>query len=340
MIMATIRNVSVLVILSVLFISCGDNRLDVDVSDIESDLEIMRFEQDLAAYLSDTSVNDLTPIRKQYGEFFDMFTHQVLGIPQENDTMIAMNLRFFLKDPEVAEVMADVDSAFSDVKDIKKEMDSFLKHYRYYYPDKEVPKVVTYVSAFNYAVITTHETIGIGLDMFLGKDYVFYPRMGLPKYLSNRFSREYAVVSVIRGWYESDYDVRDVKKELLSQMVYQGKLLYYLDAMAPDMADTLKTGYSAEQLTWCEENEASIWAFFIENKLLFNTSPSEYLKYINEGPTTSGFPKESPGKVGAWIGYRIVQQYMKKNPDITLVDLLNEKDANAILEKSGYKPQK
>lgn len=335
-----IRNLSQLVILTVLFISCGDNRLKVDVSDMESDVKIMRFEQELAAYLADTTVHDLAPMRQQYGEFFDMFTHQVLGIPQDNDTMIAMNLRFFLQDPEVAEVMADVDSAYRDVSDIKKEIDSFLRHYQYYYPDKEIPQVVTYVSAFNYAVITTHETIGIGLDMFLGKDYVFYPRMGLPKYLSNRFSREYAVASVIRGWYESDYDVRDVKKELLSQMVYQGKLLYYLDAMAPDMADTLKTGYTAEQLQWCEENEAGIWAFFIENKLLFNTSPSEYVKYINEGPTTSGFPKESPGKVGAWIGYRIVQQYMKKNPDITLLELLNEKDATAILEKSGYKPQK
>ena len=338
--MAIIRNISSLVILTLMFISCGDNRLNIDVSDIESDVKILRFEQELASYLSDTSVHDLTPLRKQYGEFFDMFTHQVLGIPIENDTLIAMNLRFFLEDAEVAEVMNDVDSAYRDVNDIKKEIDSFLKHYQYYYPDKEIPQVVTYVSAFNYAVITTHETIGIGLDMFLGKEYEFYPRMGLPKYLSNRFSREYTVASVIRGWYESDYDIRDVKKELLSQMIYQGKLLYYLDAMAPDMADSLKKGYTAEQLTWCEENEPGIWAFFIENKLLFNTNPSEYVKYINEGPSTSGFPKESPGKVGAWIGYRIVQKYMTKNPDITLMELLSENDATAILEKSGYKPQK
>ena len=340
MIMACYRNVPLLVFLTIVFISCGGNRLNVDVSDLESDVKVLRFEQDLAAYLADSSVHDLTPMRKQYGAFFDMFTHQVLGIPQENDTMAAMNLRFFLQDSEVAEVMADVDSAYRDVSDIKKEMDSFLKYYQYYYPGQKVPRVVTYVSAFNYAVITTHETIGIGLDMFLGKDYAFYPRMGLPRYLSNRFSKEYIPAAVIRGWFESDYDVRDVKKELLSQMIYQGKMMYYLDAMAPEMADTLKSGYTAEQLAWCEENEASIWAFFIENKLLFNTSPSEYLKYINEGPTTSGFPKESPGKVGAWIGYRIVIQYMKKNPDITLVDLLNEKDATSILEKSGYKPHK
>lgn len=338
--MAKVLHAFSIVMLTCLFISCGSDRLEVDLTGIESDTEILRFEKDLVNTLSDTSVNDLRPLRSKYGEFFDMFTHQVLGIPEGSDTAIAANLRLFISDSEVAEVMADVDSAYAKTDDIKEGIDSFLRYYQYYYPDRKVPRVLTYVSAFNYAVIATNDHIGIGLDMFLGKDYAFYSRMGIPRYLSNRFSSDYIVASVIRGWFESDFEQAKVKKELLSQMIYQGKLLYYLDAMAPDMPDSIKTGYSEAQLRWCEENESGIWAFFIENKLLFNTSPSEYAKYINEGPTTSGFPKESPGKAGAWIGYRIVKTYMDKNRDLTLHDLLKEQDATAILEKSGYKPKR
>ena len=83
-----------------------------------------------------------------------------------------------------------------------------------------------------------------------------------------------------------------------------------------------------------------MWSFFIENKLLFSTDQAAYSKYINDGPTTNGFPKESPAKIGAWIGWRIVNTYMEKSKNINLTDLLRERDAQKILEVSGYKPEK
>jgi hypothetical protein len=110
--------------------------------------------------------------------------------------------------------------------------------------------------------------------------------------------------------------------------------------MAPGLHDTLHTGYTADQLKWCEENESNVWSFFIENKLLFNTDPSVFAKYTSEGPTTSGFPKEAPGKTGAWVGYRIIEKYAAKNSGISLADLMLENDSQKILEQSGYKPQK
>ncbi|HMT30846.1 MAG TPA: hypothetical protein PKD91_16365, partial [Bacteroidia bacterium] len=232
------------------------------------------------------------------------------------------------------------DSAYKSVDDINSGMELFLKHHKYYFPDKALPSVVTYISAFNYAVITTDSVIGIGLDMFLGPQIEYYPRLGVPRYLFTKFSREYIVPSAIKAWFQSDYDQGAVKNELLSQMVYQGKLLYYIQAMAPDLADTLRTGYTAEQLKWCEANEANIWSFFIENKLLFNSDPAEFSKFVNDGPATNGFPKEAPGKIGAWVGLKIVNAYMKNNDKISLQELLLEKDAQKILEDSKYKPKK
>jgi hypothetical protein len=39
-----------------------------------------------------------------------------------------------------------------------------------------------------------------------------------------------------------------------------------------------------------------------------------------------------------WLGQQIVKSYMKHNSDVTLEDLMNEKDAQKILSKSKYKP--
>lgn len=123
-------------------------------------------------------------------------------------------------------------------------------------------------------------------------------------------------------------------------MIYQGKVLYATDVLSPDIPDTIKTGYSEIQLQWALSHEEEIWSFFIEQQLLYNTNPKTYLKYIHDGNSTSGFPKEAPARLGAFIGWKMVRAYMKKHEGITLQQLFEMKDAQKILSESGYKPIK
>ena len=50
------------------------------------------------------------------------------------------------------------------------------------------------------------------------------------------------------------------------------------------------------------------------------------------------YGKESPGRLGLWVGWRIVDSYMTNNKDVTLIELMGEGDAQKILEESFYKP--
>jgi uncharacterized protein YneF (UPF0154 family) len=50
-------------------------------------------------------------------------------------------------------------------------------------------------------------------------------------------------------------------------------------------------------------------------------------------------PKESPGKIGRWIGWRLVEQYMNQNPEITLDELMKNQNFQEIVKQSGYKPK-
>jgi uncharacterized protein YjaZ len=61
-------------------------------------------------------------------------------------------------------------------------------------------------------------------------------------------------------------------------------------------------------------------------------------RYAYEGPTTPGMPSESPGMVGAYIGYRIVESFIDKNK-MTLEQLVVF-DPKIIYKKSGYNPKK
>jgi len=325
-----------------LITSCNrERKIDADISDIDINQPFMRFDRELFLFGDTVTVENVKQMRQKYGSFFDLFCSRIIRIRSNEDTLTAKDLTQFISDSDVEEIHRMTDSVFSNMNEIQKNLLDVFKHYSYFFPEKPVPAIVTYISAFNYQVITADSTLGIGLDMYLGEKYAdIYASINIPLYMSRRFTKNYLVNDCIKGWFQSEYDPDSVKSELLSQMIYQGKLLYYTDALAPEMPDTIKTGYTKEQLEWCIKNEANIWAFFIEQKLLYSTVIQEYVKYINDGPTTNGLPKESPAKIGAWIGWQIIKAYMNNNDNISLEVLLKEKDAQKILNISNYKPKK
>ncbi|HKR03044.1 MAG TPA: hypothetical protein VJY62_00305 [Bacteroidia bacterium] len=326
-----------------LITSCGHERkMDADVSKVNISQPFIRFDKELFLFGDTITTGEVKQMRQKYGAFFDLYCSRIIRIyDDDDDVLTARDLTQFISDSDVKEIHRKTDSLYSDLKDLQENLLNAFKHYSYHFPGKPVPEIVTYISAFNYQVITADSILGIGLDMYLGENNAdIYASINIPKYMSRRFTKNYIVSDCIKGWFQSQYDPDSIKSELLSQMIYYGKLLYYREALAPQMPDTIKTGYTKEQLEWCIKNESNIWAFFIEQKLLYSTVVQEYIKYINDGPTTNGLPKESPAKIGAWIGWQIVKAYMNNNADVNLEQLLKENDAQKILNNSNYKPKK
>ncbi len=122
-------------------------------------------------------------------------------------------------------------------------------------------------------------------------------------------------------------------------MIHKGKLMYFVDALLPNAHDSVKIGYTAKQLDWCERNEAQMWSQLIEHKMLYSNNRMDIVRYTNDGPRTSGFPLESPGKTGVWIGWQIVREYMDKYPETTLPELMKNSDYQQILNDSKYFPE-
>ncbi len=327
--------------LSILMIaSCKRNPLKVDLSDIESEVEFVDFGGELFTLNGKDTLSAVLEIRNETPGFFDLFTHHIIRIGGIDDPEFGDLMKAFLNDTMIIELKYVTDSKFGDFSSYKKQLIKAFKYFSWHFPQKELPTIFTYVSGFNQSVVTAENMVGISLDKYLGRESEFYPQLSTtPHYKILNMYPERIPADVAFAWAITEFEDPDSPTYLLDHMVQKGKLMYVVDAMLPTTHDTVKIGYTADQLNWCKMNEPAMWTYLIENKMLYSTRRMDIVRYTNDAPTTSGFPLESPGRTGIWIGWQIVRQYMKKHPEVTLNDLMKNKDYQQILNDSGYNPE-
>jgi len=328
------------VLLILVFNSCHNNRFKADTSGIKTDLKIIRFEQELFSIPSDNFENGLKQLQKENEEFFPIFTYKMIKIGGIGDSTFLGLAHTFVTDTMILNVKKLVDDKFSDFDKTGKELNKAFARYKYFFPGKSIPKIYTCISGFNQSVVTSTNIIGISLEKYLGPGCRYYDLLGLPAYKQQKMYKEKLVSDVVYALGITEFENNDPANTLLSNMVYQGKLMVLADAILPGLHDTLKIGFTAKQLDWCKHNEFQMWANLIENKRLFVSNRMDIKRFIDEAPYTNGFPPESPGRAGVWIGWQIVRKYMEKHPEVTLPELMAINNSQKILNDSGYYPDK
>jgi len=324
----------------IFFSSCNRNPLKVDISGIETEIEIVRFDQELFALPMQDTLAELTVLRNKYPEFFDLFTWKVIGVGGIEEAHFLEIMGEFLTDTMIVNVKTLVEKEFSDFEKTEEELVEAFKYFQYHFPEKELPVIFTMISGFNQSVVTAENIIGVSLDKYMGRDFSYYKQLSnVPLYKIKNMHPEKVVSDVAYAWGMTEFDERGAATTVLDHILHQGKLMYFVDALLPEMHDSLKIGYTEEQLQWCQNNEPQMWNFLVEKKLLYSNKRMDILRFINDGPYTTGFPTESPGKSGVWIGWQIVRQYMKKHREITVAELMKNTDYQQILNDSGYYPE-
>ena len=308
-------------------------------------LQFIRFEQSIQGLSRPVLPEAVAALRKSHGQFFELWCTRLAGIlptgeGTPSDQEIAFNLNQYLSDKYITEVFKECDHQYKNLDWLKEELTPVFRRYKKAFPGKPVPKIMTYVSPFSSNVMAMDSVAGIGLHFYLGADYKYYPSLELPMYMIRKLRKEYIVNDLLKGWLDSEYMNDSAQTSCLTQMIYYGKVMYATEILSPKTDDSIITGYTAKQLEWAYDHEDKIWGFFIEQNLLYKTNPKVYIKYIHDGNTTGGFPKEAPAKLGPFIGWQIVRSYMKQHPGTNLRQLFEIRDAQKILAESGYKPPK
>jgi gliding motility-associated lipoprotein GldB len=306
------------------FLQCKKNDA-VEIVDVKKsvDLNIERFDKLYAAATPKT----LSDLKNQYPFLFPS---------QFPDSIWYAKI----SDPIFKELNTEVGKQFPDNKKFEEGIEMMVSRIKHYFPEEKNPRVITLVNEvlIDKKAFYTKDLILISLDTYLGKNHKFYEPFA--EYQKANLEAHQILPDLVTNFAFRKI-VPSQDKTLISEMIYFGKLHFLKDLLLTETPNYQKIGYTEQQEKFCMENESQMWSYLVNEKLLYDNNIKNYQRFIEDGPFTKFYldiDRESPGRIGQWLGWQIVKSYMENN-DVTLEQLLKT-EPTVIFNKSKYKPKK
>ncbi|MEM7161071.1 MAG: hypothetical protein AAF487_01400 [Bacteroidota bacterium] len=333
------RNLIVVCLSFVLF-SCQRNPFDVEIEEKELDFAFVRLDQEVFRSEIDDPLDRQTHLFATYPEFYKEYFEKILRIGPVDDTTAAFDFQHISNQIIFADSQNEVDSVFFFDQQLREDFLSVLQYYHHYFPQRKLPNIITMNSGFNYAVYPMKENLAIGLEFYLGENHRItndLPHEQFPNYQKEKMDQDFLLGDAMRGYLLSTNQNKIQGDKLINHFIYQGKVMYILNALMPFEKEHFQMGYTENELLWCEKNEFNIWKAIIDEDLVWSSDYKQIQRFTGFGPFTQGFPEESPGMISLFIGKKIVLDFMNRNPEYSLEQLFNEKDEKVL---NTYKPNK
>ncbi len=305
------------------FLSCSKEKETIDVKDIKVSTMVKRFEQRF--YSSDPE--ELQSLKAEFPYLF----------PEPDPDSVWVNK---MQNKDELDLFEESQKFYKDFSSETEQLNSLFKHIKYYYPEFQEPKVITILTNVDYNnnVVLADSLLFISLDIFLGKENEVYREF--PNYVKQNYTKEHLIVAVAEKF--AQVQIPPSKNmSFISRIVQEGKLLALTKSFLPAVGDPEIMGYTEEQLLWAEKSESEIWKYFIQNSMLYSTDSQLSSRFIESAPFSKFFleiDKDSPGRIGAWFGWQIVEAYIKNNKQTIQQTMLI--DNEEIFNRSKYKPKK
>ncbi len=335
-------------LLALCFSGCKKKNATPDVSSIKADIRLDRFDREFFAIDSNNVLPGLNALHAKYPLLTPIFLQNILGL--DSASTLQGVKRFISLSGQLHDT---INTVFKNTNNLENDFKKAFQFVKYYFPEYKLPSIVTIAGPVD--ALAQSESgptpdflgpgfLGISLQFYLGRNFSvykdpFFIENVAPGYRSRRFSKEYIVPDAMQLIVNDIFPDQSGGKPLVEQMIERGKQRYLLDKFLPATHDSLKTGYTRQQLDWCRENEGLIWSYIVKNEDLYSLSPAVIQAYIGEAPFTQGFSQElSPGNMGPWIGWQIIKKFESKHPELKPRDLMMT-DTRKILDEAKYKPK-
>ena len=176
--------------LIILLASCDKkSKVEKEVEEIPLEIKVERFDK----VFFESPVSELPKIKKNYPEFFPEGVEDQIWIEK-------------MTNPMWKELYSEVQKTFGDFGPEKAAIEDVFRHAKYYFPETQIPEVVTVISEMDYnnKVIYTGDLLLISLELYLGKDHKYY-QGEFPEYIRQNFDKNQItsdIVSVLsRGFF-------------------------------------------------------------------------------------------------------------------------------------------
>lgn len=318
------------VLLVAILLGCSQNECREVSREVQPlELEVERLEEVLFSAENPGEVEDFL---KQHQEMAKGFFH---SDQYPNDSILARRIFALTNDPFIDTLKREALSAFSDLDVVQKDLEGVYAFRQTLTPEKSVPKIQTVISGLYNDLYITNELLVIGIDFFIGPEATYKP-LNVPYYIQRRYNPTH-LPSIVAKYEAGLLTPTGKENSLLSEMIDYGKINYIVSRMLPCTPDSVIMGFTPEEMIGVYENSEFIWRHFVEKELLYETSEFVKQKYLGERPNIYEISKSCPGRVGAWLGWQIVDAFMKET-GLSLEELLKERDHHKIFTTSSYKP--
>ena len=319
------QRTSLILLIFLFFNACQDEF--TNESDIESISVSISFDRfDLKFYDQPSEV--IPELKKKYPFLFPKQFSDSVWISRQKDSLQLL-------------LQSEVNKTFKDIELFERDVDHLFKHIKYFFPFAKTPRVITLTNNVDYQIKTVYSDslLLISLDTFLGSKNHLYD--GIPTYIRKELDPKYITVQIADKF--GAFIIPPVEdRTFLARMIYEGKKLYLNDLLLPHVPIEDRIVYTKEEFNWAIENEKYVWQYFIEKQVLYQTHLEWVQRFIEPAPFSKFYlqlDNQTPGRIGSWLGWQIVNSYMIQFPETPLDELLKI-SPQKLFNLSKYKPKR
>jgi len=327
------------VIFVVLFLKKNTQKNNISASELkeakkQNSLRILRYEKDLFSL-------DVNHLSKEIECLSKTYSPLLIEPGIWNDPIKMEGLKAYLQDTVILALYHIAEKTIkTDI--FLEELETAFGYYKVFYPTDTIPTIITLIPGLDISLPSVYIYDGIlfvNVDMYLGADCSYYKATELPLYIMERCEPVFLPIDIFKKAMAYKHLKAVPHTTLLDAMITEGKRLYFTEMMFPSLHERFIIGYSEEKYHWANQYLGNAWSYLIEKNELFGKGERLLRCYIEEAPFTKPFGNDSPGRMGVFLGWKLIQSYMKNNPKVTLPELMQESDFQKILNASKFKPQ-
>ena len=319
------QRTSLILVFFLFFNACQDEFTnESDVESISVSISFDRF--DLKFYNQPPEV--IPELKKKYPFLFPKQFSDSVWISRQKDSLQLL-------------LQSEVNKTFKNIELFERDVNHLFKHIKYLFPFAKIPRVITLTNNVDYQIKTVYSDslLLISLDTFLGSENHLYD--GIPSYIRKELDPKYITVQIADKF--GAFIIPPVEdRTFLARMIYEGKKLYLHDLLLPHVPVEDRIVYTKEEFNWALENEKYVWQYFIEKQVLYQTQLEWVQRFIEPAPFSKFYlqlDNETPGRIGSWLGWQIVNSYMTQFPETPLEELLKI-SSQKLFNLSKYKPKR
>ncbi|MDG1332286.1 MAG: hypothetical protein P8P74_08140 [Crocinitomicaceae bacterium] len=321
----TLKSIFFTSLLLLVLFACSNDPLDIDTSNVKMDISYVDMDEAFRSSDSATLVKVVNGYKKEIKDVYEYEFGHCLNIGDVSDSSVFGAVSDFLADEYIRRLEQRIASQFKDKSTIEANITSGFTYLKAHFPKEKYPKHVVFLnSLFRSSAASFDNDIAVGLEQYIGPKTDVIKELPTNEYYQwykDGMEAKFLERDVLASWISANHMPAPKSGSLAEFMIHWGKILYFVEASFPEDDKELIIRYSKKDYDWAIKNEVSYWQYLVDQKLLFVLDERTKANMFQEGPFTPGLPEKGPDRLGQFLGWRMVQQYMENNSDLTLKEL-------------------